>query len=295
MNSADEFISQLAEHLSLPDIYQDLRELLDRHEMSIKKYVDVIEQDSMLRLRILRIANSRYFGFPRKAPNLYQAISLIGIMQLHDLVLNSLSMRAFTNIPQQIFCFKSFWEYCVKCGVAARSVAQLNQILTHNHYFTLGLLHEIGHAAMYAKAPELSLRAMEESEKQHCPVTEMERQYFGFDYTEVGTALMQQWQLPEIYQQVTAHHLDPDKSRRPYRQSLQIIQLAHHLCQNQDSEQDQLLIQRFRKMGAGWENLPENTASIIYKDIKTHTDNILSMLYPSGTHEMPIVTGYEQQ
>ena len=55
---------------------------------------------------------------------MYEAISLIGLIQLHDLLLSSLCMRAFYSIPEQILNFDEFWRHSVKCGIAARSLAR---------------------------------------------------------------------------------------------------------------------------------------------------------------------------
>jgi len=149
MNAAREFVSDMAEQVSMPEIYVAIRQLLMNSVTTIEDFVAVVEQDSMLAVRVMRMAGSEYFGFPRKCENLYQAISLIGLMQLHDMMLGSLCMRSFAAIPEQLFNPRSFWRYSVQCGIAARTLGQHCRAEAHPVFFNLGLLHEIGHGAMF--------------------------------------------------------------------------------------------------------------------------------------------------
>lgn len=280
MKAANEFIAEMAEQISMPDVYQEIRHQIENQDVSINDFVKIIESDSMLSIRLMRIAHSPYFGFPRRAENLKQALNLMGIMQLHDLVLNSLSLRTLTSVPQQVFNLQEFWTYSVQCGIAARTLAQYGMVFPINPYFTLGLLHEIGHAAMYSKLPELSLQAFEESQQGNTSLVEKEVEILGFDYTQVGTALMQLWQLPELHQQVTAFHLTPEKAKRDHRQAVQIIHLAHMICQDLESGSNHELIENIKQNDVQLQKLPSNINDIIKKEIKANTDSVLAMLWP---------------
>ncbi len=273
-------MGELAEQISMPAVYRDIRQLIENHDTGIKDFVAIIENDSMLSIRLMRIAHSVYFGFPRSANNLHQAIELMGIMQLHDMVLNSLSLRTFTTVPQQIFNLQEFWRYSVKCGIAARTIAQYARIFPINPYFTLGLLHEIGHAAMYTKAPELSLHALDDTAGSVRSLVEKEYELLGFDYTQAGTVLMRLWNLPELHQQVTSFHLTPDKAQKNYRQAVRIVHLAHMICQDLGSDGNRALAEKATLSDIELQNLPSTIDEIIHQEITDNTDTVLAMLWP---------------
>ncbi len=281
MQTAREFIADMAEQISMPDVYMEIRQLIEQKKLNIHDYVSVIEKDSVLSTRMIRIANSHYFGYPGWGENLYQSLSLIGIMQLHDLTLTSLSLRTFAAIPQQIFNLEAFWRYSVQCGIAARTIAQYSQIIPINPYFTLGLLHEIGHAAMFVKQPELSLQAVEQSKQQGCSVTRTEHEVLGFDYTQAGAALMQLWHLPEIYQQIQTFHLHPEQADKAHQQAAKIIHLAHIFCQNPVPGQHQSYFRQITENDKQLKKLPAIIDKIIIKEMSDNTDTILSMLWPN--------------
>jgi len=280
-------ISDMAEFISMPEVYIEIRKLLRKSDARIDEFEKIIETDSMLSVRITRIANSDFFGFQRKAENLHQAISLIGVTQLHDVILNSLCLRTFSSIPEQILNLGAFWHYGVQCGIAARTINKHCSTTASNHFFTLGLLHEIGHLAMYLKSPELSIHALDASQTQEITVTDLEREYLGFDYGQLGAALMQFWHLPQVYQQVAAYHLQPDLANNNYRLEVEIVHLAHAICQNPDSFQRQEIISSISESNPQLKQLPADIDNVIQNEVDTHSEKVLKMLWPGGAQALP--------
>ncbi len=280
MISAHQFISDMAEYISMPEIYLDIRRLINEQDARIEDFVNIIESDSMLSVRLIRMANSDFFGFPHKTKNLHQAIDMIGVKQLHDLLLSSLCLRTFSSIPEQVLNLKAFWHYGVQCGITASTIARHSSILASNHYFTLGLLHEIGHAVMYLKSPELCIQVLDESQTQEITVTDLERTHLGFDYGQLGAELMQLWHLPEVYQQVAAHHLQPQQADVAFQQDVRIIYLAHAICQNPVASQQREIISSIAEGDPQLKNLPDDIDKLIQAEISAHTDSILGILWP---------------
>lgn len=282
MKPSNEFVNGMAEAVSMPDVYLDIRQLIASPDARIEDFVKIIEVDSTLTLRIIRIAKSNYFGFQRSAENLYQAISLIGVIQLHDLMLSSLCLRTFSAAPRQMLNQTAFWRYCVHCGIAAKTIAQHCAQPANNQYFTLGLLHEIGHAAMYLKAPEACLKALDDSRKEARPVSKFERRYLGFDYAELGKTLMELWNLPEVYQQVAAFHLQPELSGKRYHNEVAIVNLAHSICQNPKPGCHQKSISDAIENNAQLNRLPADIDNIIFDEINSYAEAILILLWPNS-------------
>ncbi|MCP3689547.1 MAG: HDOD domain-containing protein [Gammaproteobacteria bacterium] len=275
------FIQDIASHISMPEVYLQIRYLIEQENSGIDDFVEVIKKDPMLTTKLTEISNSQYFGFPRRSKNIYQSIGMIGFMQLHDLMLNSLLLRTFSAIPHQIFNMEEYWRYSVSCGIAARTIAQYCQLLPINPYFTYGLLHEIGHAAMFAKKPELSLQTLGYGDGTPTAQIDRERELFGFDYTQLGTAMVRQWRLPTVYQQVTSYHLQADLADENYRQVVLVTQLAHFVCQAEDTNNIQQLLQEIKATDHQLNKLPENIVEIIEKEIEINTGPVLDILWPS--------------
>ena len=289
MKAAREFVSDMAEHISMPEVYVAIRKLLLNANATLEDFVEVVERDSMLAVRVMRMAQSQYFGFPRSCENLYQAISLIGLMQLHDLMLGSLCLRTFSAIPEEVLNLRAFWRYCVQCGIAARTVGQHSKADSHQVFFTLGLLHEVGHAALFLKAPEESLQALELSQQQNRSLAEVEREQLGFDYGQLGAELMQLWHLPPVYQQVAAFHLEPEKAEEQFRPAVDVVHLAHALCQDSNEGKHQHLIANCIEQNPLFKKLPPKIGEMVSEEIETNTDKVLGLLWPCCTQGLSLV------
>ena len=264
----------------MPAVYTDIRELLLNPDATIDDFVSVVEADSMLTLRVIRMAQSPYFGFPRPCENLYQAISLIGLMQLHDLMLGALCVRTFSTVPEEVLNLRAFWHYNVQCGIAAKTLARFSQAENFNGYFTLGLLHEVGHASMFIKEPEASLRALDDSLSGYRSVAEAERDYLGFDYSQVGAETMHLWHLPPVYSQVATHHLDPAGADEEFRPAVSIVHLAHEICEGLGLGTQHKLIRHARSTNPQFAGLPDTMGELITEEINTHADDVLGLLWP---------------
>ncbi len=282
MKIANEFIGELAEHISMPEVYKKIRQLIAQPDTDIDDFVEAINNDSVLSERMIRIANSSYFGFSRHVEDLHQAISLIGVMQFHDLILSSLCMRAFAAIPQQIFNLKDFWKYSVQCGIASRTIASLCEIIPNNHFFTLGLLHETGHALMFIKEPQISHQVIQKNSSKNKSIPKLEKKYFGFDYTSLSKGIMELWCLPEMYQQVMEYQLQPSKADKSWLQTTQVINLAHLFCQYPAHYRHEVLKDPDIMNNEQINLLPEGFDQIIGQEIDKNADSVLELLWPDG-------------
>ncbi|CAG7856010.1 hypothetical protein MCAMS1_00345 [biofilm metagenome] len=278
MQAAQEFLCDIAEKISMPDIYPKIRALMANPQAKVEDYEKLVNADSMLAIRVMRIANSEFFGFNRPARDLYQAISLIGVIQLHDLLLSSLCMRTFYNIPEQLFNFNDFWYHGTQCGIASRRIAQLCRLPAPNRFFTLGLLLKIGQAAMFIKAPDLTLTVMQQSQGQQQPIDRIEREHFGFDYCQLGAALMRKWHLPEVYPQILEHQLRPSHSKLDFRDAAEIVGLAALICDK--AKPDKLGIQEKLLNYKLFSQLPINFEEDVINEINNNVDSVFDLLSP---------------
>ena len=192
----EELVSRTADLVSLPDIFIRLKAVVDDPESSMADVAKVVASDPALTARLLKIANSPYFGFPSQITTVARATSLLGTQQIHDLVLATTVTAAFSGIPSELISMQDFWSNSIRCGLLCRRLAQECNVLDSERLFVEGLLHDVGHLIMYQGLPEASAAALLESQRQHRPLFLVERELIGFDYAQVGSALMRSWHFP---------------------------------------------------------------------------------------------------
>jgi HD-like signal output (HDOD) protein len=169
----------------------------------------VVANEPALTARLLKIANSPYFGFPGKITTVARAASLLGTQQIHDLVLATTVTEVFSDIPSEIISIQDFWSNSIRCGLLCRSLAQECNVLDSERLFVEGLLHDVGHLIMYQSLPEASAAALLRSQQQDRPLFLVERELIGCDYAQVGSALMRSWHFPPGLIESVLHQNEP--------------------------------------------------------------------------------------
>ncbi len=200
---------------SFPDVYFKLRDAIDDPRSSLDDVARLLECDPVLAAGILRLANSAFFRFSSPVRNLAQAASLLGMFQIHDFVLATTVIRAFPSIPAELMDMKRFWRASIVAATAARGLADEMEIIDSARLFLFGLLAQIGRLVLWLKLPRESQELLEAAHGNLLELPALERKRWGFDYAEVGAALISAWRLPPELSGPIAHHSVPSKHREP--------------------------------------------------------------------------------
>ncbi|MFQ5643801.1 MAG: HDOD domain-containing protein [Thiogranum sp.] len=222
---ASALISDTVEVASLPAVVTKAMELLNNPDTSASDIGQIISQDPALSVRLLRIVNSAFYGFPSRIETISRAITIIGTLELTDLILGSSAIHAFEKIPNQLVDMEEFWAHSLYTGIVARILARYLRAPNTERCFVMGLLHDVGALILYRQQPEQSRQALELCVEQSIPLHIAEREVFNFDHGEVGAALMHAWKLPESFIEVTRHHHQPSAAEC-YRLETAVIHLS---------------------------------------------------------------------
>lgn len=218
----------MADHVTMPDVYVRIRALINKPDSEIEDYVDAVKFDPVLAARVVKVANSSFFGYSNKIRSLEQAVSFIGVMQLHDVLLSILTIRSFAAIPNEVVNLFEFWRTSIHCGIVSRILARKCALMASERLFVSGLLHDVGHVLIYLKSPELAQEAIMMSIEESIPVHMAEQKLLGFDYAQAGSELMQLWHLPANYKRTTEYHLTPGTASQ-FQVEAAIVHLARHI------------------------------------------------------------------
>lgn len=202
----EELVESDVRLVSLPEVSYRIREAVDNPTTSFDTIANLVEQDTALTARVLRIANSGFFGFPYQIQSVSRAISIIGTQQLCDLVLATTVLRQFEGVNVSAVTMESFWKHSIGCAVIARILAAMRRETNIERFYVGGLLHDIGRLVIFIKMPELAQRIIDERDTSKRLLSDIERELLGFDHTEIGAALIRSWHLPAFYEESVRYH-----------------------------------------------------------------------------------------
>jgi putative nucleotidyltransferase with HDIG domain len=222
---AGDLVDETIELVALPGAVVRALERLDTPQASASEIGEIIAEDPVLCSRLLQIVNSSFYGFPSRINTISRAITIVGTLELTDLVLGSSVVDAFSRLPNQLIDPREFWEHSLYAGVVAKLLARYLRAPNTERCFIMGLLHDIGLLVLYRQRPGPGRTAMEQATRNKLPLYLAEREVLGFDHGEVGARLMRAWRLPESFATTALHHHQPSASDR-YRLETAVIHLA---------------------------------------------------------------------
>ncbi|MFA5982943.1 MAG: HDOD domain-containing protein [Methylococcaceae bacterium] len=217
---------------TLPAIYFELTKVLDDPNTSVADVARIIDKDANLSLKLLKLVNSAFFGFPSQISSIDRAINLIGRKDIENLVLSTILIDKFSSLPGNIISMHDFWSRSLRCALLAREICLLVSTpnkLDANTLFICGLLHDIGQLVFFRRIPELAREITMLTLDSTADETDVETRLLGFDHFDTGAELVKLWKLPQIIVDSIQQHEHPEYDG-DYNIEATIVRSANQLC-----------------------------------------------------------------
>ncbi len=210
---------------SLPEIFIMINEVVNDPTSSFSDISKVVNLDTALSARLLKIVNSSFYSFPSNIETVTHAISVIGTEQLHDLALATTVLSTFKGIPDTIVNMNLFWRHSLGVAIIARNLAIHCRETNPERFYLAGILHDVGRLIILENLPEESKEIISRQNEVGGIMWQIEREVLGFDHADVGAALARAWELPLSLEEIIGNHHNPARSKR-YPLETTIVHLA---------------------------------------------------------------------
>ncbi len=208
----ERLVEQVDRLVSLPDVYYRLESLIEQPGSSLDDFARLLSSDPDLCARLLRVANSAFYSFPVRIESIRQAVQLIGMRQIRELVLATSIANVFRQAPLGMIDMQGFWRHSVAAGVMAKCLGEQAGRRQLERYYVAGLLHDIGRLAFFIRMPELMSDLLLRRERDEVPLHRLEQTVLGYDHAAAGSALLQRWRVPGSIHLPVGHHHDPGRA-----------------------------------------------------------------------------------
>lgn len=189
-----------------PKVAGQLIETLDNDDTDLETLGELIETDPVLTAKIIRQANSAFFGLLRPVSHPRQAISMLGLVKVRAMALAALLQDGFQTAPG--IDLEQFWRYSLTTANLARYVAAPLGV-DDNAVYTAGLIHAIGELVMHVGMPDAMAKVNSKASVFDLRRAEAESAMFGYTYADVGAALAKEWRFPKRMVAGLENQLDP--------------------------------------------------------------------------------------
>jgi len=208
--------SRIDELPTLPVVIPRLLSLMDDPKTGTREITEAISHDTALTAKILKVANSAYYGFSQEISRLDRAVALLGFNMVKSLALSVGVIKAMPKAKDAgLFSREGLWIHNLAVGTAVKMVAErLGKGEEAERLFVVGLLHDIGKVVLDLFFSDDFARALEQvlervNDGGGTQLYEMERKNIGLDHGEVGGILLERWKFPGMIRMPIAfHHQD---------------------------------------------------------------------------------------
>jgi HD-like signal output (HDOD) protein len=206
-----ERIGQITNLPTLPQVATRLMKIVNDPVTSSSDVAFLVGQDLSLSAKVLRLANSAFYGMPRTITNINNAVVILGLRVINTMVL---SLTVFDMFPEDkkrtLFNRTAFWRHSLGCGLICKLLASRTRkfvLFDPEEAFCAGLLHDIGKVAMEQYLHDEFRSALLHAVRKAMPLYDAEREVLGYTHTEVADWLTGAWDLPaELHAPLVYHH-----------------------------------------------------------------------------------------
>ena len=195
------------EHLpSLPQVVTKLLAMTDSANVNAR--VLSKELDQSLSAKVLKMANSAYFGggAARKVNSVHHAIVIIGFDAVKEIILTTSFFHTFHD-SKEVEALKPLWQHSMECALIAKRLAWLYRYEAMDEAYLVGLIHDIGKLVIQQYFPD-QYRLIKAGKNGKIDEVEGEREILGMTHAEIARRMAEQWNFPEALIEVIAHHHD---------------------------------------------------------------------------------------
>ena len=229
---------------TFPDVAIKAREAADNENTTAVELAKIINTDTALSARLLKVANSPLFRARNKIENIQIAITRMGNRVVRNLIM-SITVEQMFKARSQVMAerFKKAWEHSIHVAAFSRVLAISSPHLDPEQAMLAGLIHDIGVLPILLEAEKHDYfignpRALDKI------IDEL--------HTDVGRLIVEHWDFPESLTEVVWEHenlfRDP-QAEADYSDIVLVANLQTPSRENHKNNQDDWsLIPAFKKL-----------------------------------------------
>lgn len=187
----------------------ELLHTIDQDDSSPAALAKSIARHQSLVARMLRMANSSFYGMPGRVENIPDAIAVLGLRTVRTLAITTGLHDGFAALSAPGFDLDAFWRHSVATASAAGALARRMK-LREGSAFVAGLLHDVGGLVLASHFPEHFAAVLRRQTENGAFIFEAEQAILGMDHADIGQLLGERWHFPPTICDAIANHHHPD-------------------------------------------------------------------------------------
>ena len=218
---------------SIGHVVTELLNIIQDEKSSAKDLKDITSKDPPLCARLLKLANSVYYGYSRKISDIQEAIVCIGFDAMLELALTQKVCELFVDkeVRPSGFSLVGLWRHSTAVAIFCKMLYRREFREKGDDVYAAGLLHDIGIIVEDQTVPTEFERILSESARKKQKLSVVEKEILKINHLGIGKALAQNWGFPENLIQAIAFHDNPELADNGSFRFVATVYLANYICQ----------------------------------------------------------------
>ena len=227
MEICDKINEQLKDLPAVPGVVIKLQSLTKRDDVGSHEVAQVLEKDTAIVARVLKLVNSPFYGISQKISSIEEAVAILGFNAIHQLALSTAVFHTLSPSDTTLNV-SDFWLHSFGVGTMAKHLCRNLSKDSQNEALMGGLLHDVGRLVFAGADPERFSAFY--FERAAVTDIEDEAEFFGMDHQRVGEMLAEKWNFPDSIKQMIGKHHRPEEADQAHSYLVAAVSVANLLC-----------------------------------------------------------------
>ncbi len=223
-------VRQVRDLPALPQAAVKVMQMVDDPRTSAPELARVLSTDQAMTARILKLANSAFYGASRRVSTVSEAVVLLGLRTVRNMAM-ALGCQDMMErgLPGYALERGALWRHSFCSAFAAQALAKRAGYRVTEEAFVGGLLHDIGKVVLNVYLQATFACIAERAAQKGMAFMDAERSVLGFDHAEAGARVLEKWNLPLALVNCVRWHHEP-LAQPEFSPLTGVVHVADVLC-----------------------------------------------------------------
>jgi putative nucleotidyltransferase with HDIG domain len=206
--SGNQLLEDVQSLRSLPvlsPIVLDIQSRVHMGKLDHRQISELVARDQVISARLLRLANSSFYGLSNPVSSLLKAVQFVGENNLLAL-LASVHSIGFDRADPESALHRKIWEHSIRVAKLSEEIAVLVRPKLMQEGLAAGLLHDLGKLAAMELSPGIGLEIEKTVERDLLTPMQAELKMGLLGHPVYGEALAKNWRLPVVISRAIRYH-----------------------------------------------------------------------------------------
>ncbi len=232
-NKIQEMMLQSIDIPSQPEILLEYLQEYQKSDCDIHKISNILQNDIALSASIISTINTPAFNLSHEVTSMQQAIMLMGLENLNNLVYCYSLKNSFENTTPEL---EQFWEINQNIATIATTLSHTFAMVPPDEVFTATLLSNCGVPPICTMHESYLSHYLTNSFSSSSSLVQLEEKTYMIDHTTAGAHLAEKWDLPTVILNTIKFHHEPPLENESIQSKKERIKVASLVALIQTAE-----------------------------------------------------------